>query len=204
MLIISRRSCPRPVAVLVRSSPGRRRAEECAPRWATTRPFQARAACYAATCSVGGRPTLHGTKSARAERDGIKTWFSRPLETRAADMSRWWCGRASADGVRRSAHRVGPQHNRAKSALRGAQLLRARSADTTRGKKREGRAARNSNVVLTAFRKPCAADLWQCLRGRASTDNVETSAPASGHNTTTPSPHSAAARVLRGRPADAR
>ena len=71
-------------------------------------------------CSAGGRPIIHGAKSARAARHGIRTRRSQTLKKRVANMSWCWCGQASADGVRRSAPRVGPQHNHAKSALRGA------------------------------------------------------------------------------------
>ena len=63
--------------------------------------------------------TPQGEKRAgRAPRD--LNAVTKTFQSRAADLSRCWCGRSSADGVGRSAPRVGPQHNHAKSALRGA------------------------------------------------------------------------------------
>ena len=50
---ISRRPCYQPTTVLVRSSPGRQRGEECAPRWPTTQPRQVRAAPARAPWAVG-------------------------------------------------------------------------------------------------------------------------------------------------------
>ena len=47
----------------------------------------------------------------------------------ATDLLRYWCGRASADGMGRSVPRVGPHHNHAprpKSALRGARCAGGR------------------------------------------------------------------------------
>ena len=71
-------------------------------------------------CSVGGRPILNGAKSAGAARCGIQARRPKPFERRAADLLWCSCGQASADAVGRSAPRVGPKHNHAKSALRGA------------------------------------------------------------------------------------
>ena len=82
-----------------------------------------------------------------------------------------------ADGVGWSAPRVGTQDNRVKSALRGAQLLRGRSADTPRGKKREGRGARNSNVVLTTFRTLCRRPLALFTRSSVDWQRADECAP---------------------------
>ena len=49
-------------------------------------------------------------ESARAGRHDFQTRWLNCFEARAADLSRCWCGRASADGVGRSAPRAGPQH----------------------------------------------------------------------------------------------
>jgi hypothetical protein len=51
-----RSPCRQPTAVLLRSSSGGRPGEEHAPRWATTQSRQV----HTGTCSVGGRPILHG------------------------------------------------------------------------------------------------------------------------------------------------
>ena len=51
---------------------------------------------------------------------GFKRAGKRTFDPPAADLSRCWCSQAPADGVGRSAPRVRPQHNHAKSALRGA------------------------------------------------------------------------------------
>ena len=64
-------SCLRPIAVLVRSSPGRRRGKERAPRWPTTQPRQVRTARHAS--SEDGRPIFHEAKSARAARHIIRS-----------------------------------------------------------------------------------------------------------------------------------
>ena len=71
-------------------------------------------------CSVGGRPMLSTRGRARgpgamgAERGGQRTF-----KVSAANLPRCWCSRASAGGLARSASHVGPQHNHARSALRG-------------------------------------------------------------------------------------
>ena len=117
VILSLRRPCRRHVAALVQSSPGRRHEQERAPRWATSQPPQVRTARHA--WSVGGRPILHGAKSAWATRHGFRTRWPQPLEAHS-DLSWCWCGQAPTDGVGRSAPRVGPQHNHAKSALRGA------------------------------------------------------------------------------------
>ena len=140
-------------------------------------------------CSVGGRPILHRAKSARAARHGIRTQWPRPFEACAADLSRYWCGRAPADGVGRSAPRVGPQHNHAKSALRGACSVSGRPI--LHGAKR-ARAARHGILTrVISFRNAC---LPTC-RGVGAVEpppTAEGGAPCVGHNTTTPSPHCAA------------
>ena len=127
--------------------------EERPPRWATTQPRQVCTARHVR--SVRGRPIHHRAKSERAARLKMQMRYPAPSKPRAADVSLWWCGRAWADGMRRSAPRLGPQHNRAKSAQRCVQLIRGRSAATPRGKKPAGRAAQNSNVICTTFRTLC-------------------------------------------------
>ena len=83
----------------------------------TTQPRQVRTARRA--YSVGDRPTTYGAKRARTARHCVWSRLPRFAEGCAADLLRCWCGRAPADGVGRSAPCVGPQHNHAKSALRG-------------------------------------------------------------------------------------
>ena len=75
----------------------------------TTRSPPARA------CSVGGRTCFHRAKRAHDVCRGIRTRLTRPIEGRAADLCRCWCGRAPADGVERSVSRVGPHNKHAKS-----------------------------------------------------------------------------------------
>ena len=138
--------------MLVQSSPGRRHREERATRWPITQPRQVRTAWH--VCSVGGRPVFHRTRSARAARRGVRARRSQFFETRAADPSRCWCGRAATDGVGRSAPRVGAQHCHL-SPHCAARVLRGRSAIIPRGKKRAGRALWGSNATITAFQNPC-------------------------------------------------
>ena len=71
-------------------------------------------------CSAVCRALLHDTIRTREARHGIKTCLSRPFEAPGVERSRCWCGRASADGEWRTAPRVGPHHNNARSALRSA------------------------------------------------------------------------------------
>ena len=81
------------------------------PRWPATQPRQVRTARR-----VLRGPLLHGSNSARAARQGVRTRRLRFF----ADPSRWWCGRAPADGVGRSVPR---QHT--KPALCGGRTPRA-------------------------------------------------------------------------------
>ena len=172
-----RRPCYRPVAVLVRSSPGRRRGEQRAPRLPTTQPRQVR--------NEGGSPTFHVAKSARDSRNENQMRRPRPLKCRAADMSQSLCGRAEAEDVGRSAPCVGPQQNHAKSALRGA--CSAGGQPTLQ----EAKSARDARRGIQRQRpRPLASratDLSRCCCGRAQADGVGRSVPALAHNTTTPS-----------------
>ena len=129
-------SCRRPLAVLVRSSLGQSRWEECASRWATIQSFQVRrAACGA--CSMSGRPILDGAKSERGAGHGTKPRSPQTFTHRAAVLSWWWCGRASADGVGRSPPRVG--HIATPSLHSKARVLCERSVVAPRREKRTGR-----------------------------------------------------------------
>ena len=147
-----RSPCRRPVAVLLRSSLGRRCGEERALRWATSQPRQVRTAQRA--CSVGYRPMSCGVKCGRAMRHGIQTRRVKPVKDRAADLSPCWCGRASADVVGRSVPRVGPQRNQP-SPHCAASVLRERSANTSRGENCAGRTPQYSNVTVPNVRIPC-------------------------------------------------
>ena len=55
--------CSRPVAVLMRSSPGQRRGEECVPRWTTNNHSNSALRATRRACSVGSRPILHPAKA---------------------------------------------------------------------------------------------------------------------------------------------
>ena len=149
-------------------------------------------------CSAVSRPLRHGAIRARDVRHGTRTRWSRPLESPAVDWSKCWCGRASADCVGRSAPRVGPHHNHAKSALRGA--LRGPSAATPWCDTRAERAPQDSNALFKTLRILHHQSV-AVLCGRASADSVGRSAARVGpyHN------HAkvrAAQRVLRRRLAD--
>jgi len=110
----------KPVPLTCRSvgamGPGRRRGEECALCWPTTQPCQIRTAPRR---KLRGRSaeTPQG-ESARTARHGTLGRWSKLFEARAADVSWCSCDRARAGSVGRSAPRVGPQYNHAKSALR--------------------------------------------------------------------------------------
>ena len=70
----------------------------------------------ARACSVDRWPVRHGAKRARAARHrNWKLWPQR-FKAAAADLARCRCRRASANGVGRSAPRVGRADNHAKSA----------------------------------------------------------------------------------------
>ena len=138
-------SCRQPVAMLVRLSPDGRRGEERAPRWPTIQPCQvctaARASWVVGRYSTGQKargPRTTGfergrndlTKPVPSTCRGVGAVEHRPtalggacpalVHHTTADLPRCWCGRASADGVGRSARRVGLQRNYTKSALHGA------------------------------------------------------------------------------------
>ena len=109
--------CRRPVAVLVRSRLGRRREEERAARWPTSQTRQVRAA-RRVLCGPSAASPWCDTRAGRAPR--VSNVLTKPFESSSVDRSQCWGGRTSVDGVERSAPRVGPHYNHAKSALRGA------------------------------------------------------------------------------------
>ena len=124
-------------------------------------------------CSAVRRPLRHGAIRARDVCHGTRTRWSRSLESSAADWSQCWCGRVSADCVGRSAPRVGPHHNHAKSALRGA--LRGPSAATPWCDTRAERAPQDSNALAKILRIVHHQSI-AVLCGRASADSVGRSA----------------------------
>ena len=132
----------RPVAVLLLLTFGRRRRENLAVRWPTSQPAKS-ALCGA--CSAVRRPILHGAIRARDARYGVRTSWSIPFESLAANPSRCRCNRAPADEVGRSAPRVDPQHNHAKSVLCGA--CSAVRRPILPEAKLAGRAPRNSDAA---------------------------------------------------------
>ena len=141
--------CRRPVAVLVRSSPGRRLGEKRALRWPTTQPRQV----HAARRVLRGRSAdfPRGEERARrASRDlnAVTGTCRRPCRRPVAVLV--W----SRPGQRRgwSASRVDREDNHAKSA--SVQVLRGRSADFPRGEKRTRRAPWDSNAVKINSREP--------------------------------------------------
>ena len=175
---------------------GRRRREERALRWVTTQPRRVRTA--RCVCSEGGRlSTLRGEKRAghapQVPTTKITTRQSRCRRPFAV-LVRWIPGRPR--GEERDLHL--PQHNNAKSALRGARAPWAVGRCSMRRKGRGPRATgseRGGLYLLTRVRSTChgddALEPWPTALGEA--------CPKIGHNTTMPSPH-CAARVLCGRP----
>ena len=141
----------------------------------------------ASVCSADGRPSLHGVICARAARHGIRTHRTRRFESSAAERSRFWRGRDSTAGVGKSAQRVGPHHNHAKSALPGA--CSAGSADIPWCDTCVGRAPREPNTVIKMLRsfrhRPVAQSLGSGLDRRRGGGERHVLA----HNTTTPSPY---------------
>ena len=95
---------------------------ERAARWLTTHPRQVHAAWPVFRVR---RPLLHGAIRAREARHGIRTPWSMHVKPPAAVGSRCLCGHASADGVGRSASRVGPHHNQGPSPRCAARAPRA-------------------------------------------------------------------------------
>ena len=144
-------------------------------------------------CSVGGRSILHGAKSARAARHGFRTQCLRPVEDRAPDLSRCWCGRAPADGVGRSASPVGLQHNHSKSAMRATRRAYSVGGRPILYGAKSARAALHG--TQTQRPRPFEARAVH-LSWRGAVEPRPTALggapPALGHNTTTPSPHRAA------------
>ena len=177
----------RPIAVLVRSSLGRRHGEERAPRWATTQPRQVHTALRA--CSVGGRPILpRGEKRAgRAPRDSNAV--IKPFEAGAADLSRCCCGRASADGVGRTALAHNTTTPSAHYAARAPWAVGRYSAG------RKARGPRATSLRRGDYNLP--KPLSRCWCVRASADGAGNSAPH--WPTTQPRQVRTARRVLRGR-----
>ena len=189
-----RRRCRRPLTMLMRSSLGQQRGEKHGLRSPTTQPRQVRTAWRA--CSVGSWPLLHGAKSALAARHGIRARWPKPPTAHAIGVSRCWCDRASADSIQRTAPRVGPQHNCAKSmpcGVRTTYVVVRHKMDRTRA----GRAPRESSVVIETLRSRCRRS-----RGVGAVKPRPTvrrgARPAFAHDTSTPSPH-CVARVLCGR-----
>ena len=135
---------------------------------------------------------LHGTKRARVARHGNQTRWSRPSETRAADLSRCWCGRASADGVGRSAPRVGPQHNHSKSARCGTCVMGGRPILHGANRAQAVRhwiQTRRKKIFQSPCRRPVAVMVRSSLPRPTALSGAH---PALAHNTATPSPHCAA------------
>ena len=84
-------------------------------------------------CSAGGRPILSTRRRARGPRVmGSRTQRSRSFINRIVNLPRCWYSSVSAGGLARSASHVGPQHNHAMSALRGACSVDGRSILFTR------------------------------------------------------------------------
>ena len=98
----------------------------------------------------GGRPVSNGAKRARAARYGGRTPWSRGSAPAAVGLARCRCGGALSNGVGWSTSRVGREDNHAKSA--SARVLRGWSVGPPRGEARMGRAARDSEAVVTRFR----------------------------------------------------
>ena len=154
----------------------------------------------ASACSAGGRPSLHLVICARAARHGIQTRSARCFEFPAAKRWRFWWGRDSAAGVRKSAQRVGPHHNHAKSALRGA--CSAGSAVIPWCDTCVGRAARESITVIKMFRsfrrRPIAQSVGLSLGRRRGEECAACWPVGPQHNHAKSAPR----RLLRGRSAD--
>ena len=114
-------------------------------------------------------------KKKRTARHGIRTQCLQSFEDRTVDLSRCWCGRASAGNVG-NAPCVGPQHNHDKSATRGARAPRAIGRYSTWQKKRGPRATGFEREVYNLV-EDRVADLSWCWCGRASADGMGRSAP---------------------------
>ena len=170
--------------MLVRSRLVRRRGKEHAPRWPTTQPRQIRTARRVLRRRSADAPR-HERRVGR-----IRTRQSRTFEGRAADLSRYWCGRAPADCVRRRAPHVGPQYNHAKCALRSACSVGGRpilhGAIYARATRYEIRTR-----WLRSFGTR-AVDLSRCWCGRSLADGAGRSAPRVGPQ------HNNAMSALRG------
>ena len=114
-----RSPCRRPVTVFVRSVIGRRREQERAPRQSCISPQHSHAkSALCGACSVGDRPILHGATCALAARHRIRR-SGHVLPKPAPPTCRGVGAVYPQPSAWGSAPRVGPQHNHAKSALRG-------------------------------------------------------------------------------------
>ena len=187
--------CRRPVAVLVRSSLGRLRGEDRAPRWATKQPRNARTAQRA--CSVAGRPIIHGAKSVRADTTRDSNAAMAKIQTRCRRPDAMLV--RSSPGRRRGEERAPrwaitqpPRQMRTAGrgcSVDGRPMYRvAKSAWAVRHGIKNGNQNR-SNVVPPICRGVGSVKPRPTAWGGAR--------PALGHNTTTPSAHRGA-RMLRG------
>ena len=169
--------CHRSIAVLVEPRSGVRRGEERAPRWPTTRPGKSALRDARTLWTVGRYSTGRKARGPRAtgfER-GDHITFCRPCRGPVAVLVRSSPGRRRG----RSAPCVGPQHNHAKSALRGTHVSWAVGRYSTRRK--NVRAARHKDCTKWPRSiEARAADLSRCWCGRASPDGAGRSAPLVG------------------------
>ena len=162
----SRRTCCQPATVLVRSSPGRQRGKERAPRWSTTQPRQIRAARRV----LRGRPaeSPQGEKHAgRAPRDSnavVVRTCRRPCCQPATVFVR------SSLGWQRG-EECAPRWptTQPRQVCAAQRVLRGRSAESPQGEKRAGRAPRDSNAMTKTSQRPCyqpATVLVRSIAGR--------------------------------------
>ena len=143
--------------MLVRSSPGRRRGEECASRWPTTQPRQ-QARTARRTCSVGGWPILRGKKRMRAahftglERGGHGLLKPVPSACRDVGAVEPWPTAWGGTHLALAHTTTTPT-----SPHCAARVLCGRSVDSygSREEKDAGRALKDSNAVATTFGNPC-------------------------------------------------
>ena len=146
-------------------------------------------------CSVGGRPTLYEAKGARVAHHESRTWWPLNLKVRAANPPRCKCGRVPAGGLARSAPRVRPQHNHAKSTLNGACSVGCRP------KLNKGvRAPQDSEAVTMAYLNTCCGPVAMMVQSSSSQRLGEEH--ASRCATTQLRQVHASRRMLRGRSTD--
>ena len=145
-----RSPCRRPVAVLVRLSPGRWRREERNLRWPTTQPHQVRTA---RSVLHGGRPVLHDAKAHRSRATGLKA----VLKTSRSPCHRPTVVLVRSTPVRRCGEKRAlcwptTQPCELRTAL---PVLRGLSTETPWSGKRADCTSRNSRAAATTFQSRC-------------------------------------------------